>query len=90
MAQHEDLDVFGTLKSAAQDEQIDHEPDKPVETGNTPILGALRPRRSRQRETPGQHTARVFGTDGLIVVTIVFMRKNAATIPTTDASGLPA
>ena len=33
VAQHEDLDVFGTIASTAQYEQVDHEADKTVETG---------------------------------------------------------
>jgi hypothetical protein len=38
MAQHEDLDILGTIAASAQGEQVDHESDKTVETGHTPIL----------------------------------------------------
>ena len=38
MAQHENLGVFGTLASAAQQQQIDYKPDETVETGHAPIL----------------------------------------------------
>ena len=34
MAQHEDLDILGTLPATAQHQQVDHEPDKTVETGH--------------------------------------------------------
>jgi hypothetical protein len=38
MTQHEDLEILGTSPTAAQDEQVDHESDKTVETGHTTIL----------------------------------------------------
>src|SRR5712692_7347685 len=38
MTQHEDLDIFGAIRPAAQHQQVDHEPDKTVETGHAPIL----------------------------------------------------
>jgi hypothetical protein len=44
VAQHEDLDIFGTLASTAQHQQVDHEPDKTVEMGHALILTALKPR----------------------------------------------
>jgi hypothetical protein len=60
MAQHEDLDIFGTIPAAAQHEQVDHEADKTVETGHAPILAAPEPPRSRHHETPGQHARTSF------------------------------
>ena len=54
MAQHEDLDVLGTVRAAAQHQQVEHEPDKTVETGRAPIFAALRSRRSGGAKTPGQ------------------------------------
>ena len=62
VAQHEDLDILGTIASAAQHQQVEYEADKTVETGHAPILAASEPRRSRQRETAGHYTGRVFGT----------------------------
>ncbi len=56
MAQHEDLDIFRTIPATAEDEQVDHESDKTVETGHPPILAAPEPRRSPEHKTPGQHT----------------------------------
>src|SRR5439155_11571027 len=38
MAQHEDLDILGTIPAAAQDQQVDHKPDETVETGHAVIL----------------------------------------------------
>jgi hypothetical protein len=49
MAQHQDLDIFGTISAAAQHQQIDHEPDETIETGHTPIL--IDPSRTAQIET---------------------------------------
>jgi hypothetical protein len=60
MAQHEDLDIFGTIPAAVQHEQVDHEADKTVEAGHAPILAAPEPRRSRHHETPGQHARTSF------------------------------
>ena len=34
VAQHEDLDILRPIAPAAQDEQVDHEADKSVETGH--------------------------------------------------------
>ena len=56
VAQHEDLDILGTIASAAQHQQVDHEADKTVETGHAPILAASEPGRSHQRVTPVQYT----------------------------------
>jgi hypothetical protein len=50
MTQDEDLDIFATIRPAAQHQQVDHEPEKTVETGHAPILAALRSCRSDQRE----------------------------------------
>jgi hypothetical protein len=55
MAQHEDLDILGTIASTAQYQEFEYEADKTVETGHAPILAASEPRRSRPRETPAQH-----------------------------------
>jgi hypothetical protein len=44
MAQHEDLDILGTIPTATQDQQVDHEPDETVETGRA---DPDRPRPSR-------------------------------------------
>ena len=44
VAQHEDLDILGTLTAAPQHQQVDHEPDKTIETGHAPILAAREPR----------------------------------------------
>ena len=44
VAQHEELDIFGTIRATAQHQQVDHEADKPVETSHTPILAASEPR----------------------------------------------
>jgi hypothetical protein len=38
MSQQEDLDIRGTIPTTAQDEQVDHESDKTVETGHQSIL----------------------------------------------------
>ncbi len=38
MTQHEDLDILRTIPTSAQHQQVDHESDKTVETGHTPIL----------------------------------------------------
>ena len=46
MAQHEDLDILGTIRAAAQHQQVDHEPDETVETGHALILAVLESRRS--------------------------------------------
>ena len=35
-----DLGVLGALASAAQHQQLDHEPNETVETGPAPILAA--------------------------------------------------
>jgi hypothetical protein len=43
MAQHENLDILGTLSAATQHQQVDHEPDQAIETGHAPILAALKP-----------------------------------------------
>jgi hypothetical protein len=56
VAQHEDLDIFRTIPATAEDEQVDHESDKTVETCHTPILAALEPRRSPEHKAPGQRT----------------------------------
>jgi hypothetical protein len=37
-AEHEDLEILRPVGAAAQNEQIDHESDKTVETGHLPIL----------------------------------------------------
>ena len=52
MAQHEDLDILGTIPATAQHQQVDHEPDETVETGHAPILAAPRPRRSAPARNP--------------------------------------
>ena len=62
VAQHEDLDIFGTIRAASQHQQVDHEPDKTVEVGHAPILAASEPRRSRQRETQVTTPGEFFGT----------------------------
>ena len=62
MAQHENLHSFGTISTAAQDQQVEHESDETVETSHAPILAAPEPCRSSQRETPGQQPGRVLGT----------------------------
>jgi hypothetical protein len=67
VAQHEDLDIFGTIRAAAQHQQVDHEPDKTVKAGHTPIHAASEPRLSRQHETPGQRARPVFDTHRLSV-----------------------
>ena len=51
MAQHEDLGIFGTITTAAQHQQVDHEPDETIETGHAFILAALEPCRSHHIET---------------------------------------
>ena len=56
MAQHENLDILGTLASAAQHHHLDHEPNETIETSHAPILAATEPNRSRQHETPGHRT----------------------------------
>jgi len=55
MTQHEDLDIFGTITSTAQDQEIDHKANETVEMGHTSMLAASIPDRSRQRVTPVQH-----------------------------------
>jgi hypothetical protein len=55
VAQHEDLDIFGTILSAAQHQQVDHEPDKTAETRHMPIFAASQRCRSIQTRTPAQH-----------------------------------
>ena len=44
VAQHEDLDILGTISAATQHQQVDHEPDETIETGHAPIIAALKPR----------------------------------------------
>ena len=56
MAQHEDLDIFGTIRAAAQHQQVDHEPDKTVETGHAPILAAPEPHRSSPKPRSPRQT----------------------------------
>ena len=46
MAQHENLDILGTIRAAAQHQQVDHESDETVETGHALILAVLESRRS--------------------------------------------
>src|ERR1019366_9182087 len=65
MAQHENLDILGTIPASTQHQQVDHESDKTVETGHAWILAASEPRRSCLRETAGHHAGRVFGTHKL-------------------------
>jgi hypothetical protein len=65
MTQHEDLDPLRTIASTAQDQEIDHEANKTVETGHTSMLAASEPDRSSRRVTPAQHARRVFGTHTL-------------------------
>ena len=48
MAQHEDLDILGTIPAAAQHQQVDHEPDETIETCQAPIL--IDPSRADQIE----------------------------------------
>jgi hypothetical protein len=43
VAQHQDLDILGTIPAATQHQQVDHEPDKTIETGHASILPALKP-----------------------------------------------
>ena len=62
MAQHENLDILGTIPASTQHQQVDHKSDKTVETGHAWILAASEPRRSCLRETAGHHAGRVFGT----------------------------
>jgi hypothetical protein len=62
MAQDKDLGVLGTIPTPPQHQQADHEADNTVEVGHPPILAGLRSRRSVERETPGHHAGRVFGT----------------------------
>jgi hypothetical protein len=38
MTQHKDLDILRTIPARAQHQQVDHEPDKSVETGHALIL----------------------------------------------------
>ena len=42
VAQYKDLDIFGTIGPAAQDQQVEYEVDVTVETYDGPILAALR------------------------------------------------
>jgi len=67
VAQHEDLDILGTIRAPAQDEQVDHEPDKTVETGHPTILmdpdravqiGARNPRSTDPGRISGTHRCR--------------------------------
>ena len=44
VAQHEDLDILGTIPAATQNQQVAHEPDETIETGHTLILVADPPR----------------------------------------------
>jgi hypothetical protein len=60
MAQHEDLDILGTIAASAQGEQVDHESDKTVETGHTPILVDSGQAVQVERENPGQRTRTCF------------------------------
>ena len=55
VAQHEDLDILGTIRAAAQHQQVDHEPDKTVETGHAPILAALDHADQRTRNPRSTH-----------------------------------
>ena len=59
MAQHEDLDILGTIRSNAQHENVENQSDKTVETGHVPIIAASEPRHSQQRVTAGHHTGRI-------------------------------
>jgi hypothetical protein len=40
MAQHEDLDILGTIAPRAQHQQVEYQADKKVETRHAPILAA--------------------------------------------------
>jgi hypothetical protein len=69
MAQHENLDILGTIPASTQHQQVDHEPDQTVETGHAWILATSEPRRSCLRETAGHHAGQVFGTHSHVVNT---------------------
>jgi hypothetical protein len=60
VAQHQDLDVFRTIASTAQHQQVDHKPNETVETEHAPILAAFELSRSRERETAGHYAERIF------------------------------
>ncbi len=60
MSEDEDLGISGTIAATVEHQQADHEADKTVEAGHPPILTGFRPRRSRQREPPGQPTQMSF------------------------------
>ena len=87
MAQHENLDILGTIPAATQHQQVDHESDKTVETGHAWILAASEPRRSCLRETAGHHAGRVFGTHR---VTNPTKRVPARAPPLLGAGGGPS
>jgi len=44
VAQHEDLDVLGTVRATAQYLEVEYEADKTVETRHAPILPLSEPR----------------------------------------------
>ena len=56
MAQHENLEILGAIPAAAQDQQVDHEPDETVETGHAPIL--IDPGRADQIEARNPRSIR--------------------------------
>jgi hypothetical protein len=60
VAQHQDLDVFRTIASTAQHQQVDHKPNETVETEHAPILAAFELSCSRERETAGHYAERIF------------------------------
>jgi hypothetical protein len=61
MAQHQYLDILGTIPAAAQHQQVDHEPDETIEAGHALILAVMESRRSasakHQVNTPDEFSA---------------------------------
>jgi hypothetical protein len=62
VAQHQDLGVLGTVASTAQNQQVDDQAEKAVETPHAPIFAASAEGFRCRREIAGHEPGRVIGT----------------------------